>query len=197
MLTLNPLFHKLFALSGITAILAANIDTGELLLNVGDLSDEQAHQTSLTNAKLLRLKISMVACQHHQVLEEMIVSVSNQYHLIYLLPTHQITVRNFLYVILEKETSNLAHARHRIHALMEELSQQKDEVRLLEIETDYLMDTDGIRTKIKSVEDGDPAETEEETPSYLRTEAALRLLGIEPEDIQNAPKYSSFVEECP
>ena len=186
---LSPFFQKLFVLPGVTAILAVNIDTGEPLLCVGEMSDEKANRISSTNAKMLRLKLSMVADQYQQDVEDITVSLSDEYHLIYLLPAAEDEAHHFLYVILNKNMANLAYARHKISALLANLSQRRDDVRLLEIEADYLMDRDNIRTKIHDTEAGRNTNVTDDMPSFLRTEVALQLLGIEAIDIMNAEKY--------
>jgi len=186
---LNPLVQKLFDLPGISAILAVNIDTGEPLFSTGGLCDEKINRISMANAKIIRLRMSMVADQFNQELSDIIVSLNNEYHLIYLLPAFQNSPRNFLYIILQKDTANLAYSRHKINLLLESLLQHDDEVRLLEIETDYLIDKDNIRTKIGYTETGRIASTDEDVPAYLRTEVALQLLGVEAADIENAAKF--------
>ncbi len=188
MSVLSPFFQKLFILPGITAIVAANIDTGEPLLSVGNLCDEKISKVSMANAKLLRLKMSMAADQHAQTVEDITVSLNDEYHLIYPILALQETAHNFLYVILKKNVTNLAYCRHKIQTLLDCLTQSEDETRLLEIEADYLMDKNDIRTKIKNAEGGRVSESGDDMPSFMRTEVALQLLGVEAIDVESFSK---------
>ena len=133
----------------------------------------------------------MAADRGGQDVKDVTASISNEYQLTYPFPVppgHEMA-NSFLCVILDKNVANLAYARHKISALLENLSQRSDDVRLLEIETDFLMDKDDIRTKIQDAEAGRHADTSDEIPSYLRTEVALQLLGIETGDAIPAEKY--------
>lgn len=187
MSVLSPVFQKLFALPGVAAILAVDLDTGEPFQCVGDFSQEKIHRISITNSKMLRLKMSMVADQFDQEVENITISLSDGYHLLYLLPVVGNAARSFLHIVLQKDTVNLAYCRHHINVLLKHLSQSCDDVRLLEIESDYLMNRDEIRTRIRHVEANRPAPPADDAPAFLRTEAALRLLGIETPKTEDVP----------
>jgi len=86
--------------------------TNELDLNVA-----AAGNTDVVRAKMRTLEMLNL---HNETIEDILISLTGQYHLIRPL-THHTSKGIFLYLVLDRQRANLAMARHQIRRIEEHL----------------------------------------------------------------------------
>lgn len=112
--TLNAAMQDI---DGIMAAALVDYNSGMPLGMMGaglDLEVAAAGNSDVVRAKLRTM--DMLGIQGE--IEDILITLQSQYHIIYILPTHQL----FLYLALSKEKTNLAMARFKIKALAKNIS---------------------------------------------------------------------------
>jgi hypothetical protein len=89
-------------------------------------------------------------------IEDILITMDRQHHVIRLIHNDDDLPRHFLYLVLQRPGSNIAHARRR----------------LMQIERDVIA-TNRSRTRMAA-----PVHNYEELPAFLREDGVLKLLGI-------------------
>ena len=179
---IEPLVQSMIELTGCIAAAVVDIDSGETLARAGTLSAEVLEIAGVGNARLLRAQIGMAHGRQQQDVEDIVVSLSDEYHIIRLLRQHNKKSGRFLYLVLDRSLSTLALGRVKLAMIEKSISESVSDLRLIEIERDYVLDAQNLRTKVGRLE-LDRANTlysswDDEEPSYLRVDMALKLLGV-------------------
>ena len=118
------------------------------------------------------------------------ITLTDDYHLIRLVRCPGSDSRRFLYLILNRAEANLAYSRRKLAELVEDLVHSEGESRLLEIECDFALDRDNIRDKVERMISNRESNTipggvhDEEMFSFMNTEVALKLLGVDLDAVQ-------------
>jgi hypothetical protein len=182
---LDALVKFMISLPGATGAAIVDIESGQTLVGAGAVDAEVLAVCGVANARFLRFKTELAEEKYHQQIEDVLITLTDDYHIIRLIrrPGHK--ARQFLYLILDRALGNLALTRLKLTAIEEELTQSDTDSRLMDIECDYLMDSDNIRSKIERIRDYSDnnmfakSVRDEEIPAFMRTDVALKLLGVE------------------
>ena len=82
-----------------------------------DLNVAAAGNTDVVRAKMRTMEMLNL---HNETIEDILISLTSQYHLIRPL-THQTSKGIFIYLVLDRQRSNLAMARHQMRRIEEQL----------------------------------------------------------------------------
>lgn len=184
---LNALVQIMMSLPGASGAAIVDIDSGQTLARAGRIEAAVIEVTGIANARLLRAQIGLAKEQYNQGIEDVLIAFTEDYHLIRMIRNHQGETRRFLYLVLDRMAANLGLSRLKMTAIAEELTRSESESRLLDIECHYVMDVDSLRSKIERIENYGSNSlfamslSDEEIPAFMRTDVALKLLGVEPD----------------
>lgn len=112
--TLNSAMNSI---EGATAVALVDYESGMALGMQGsglNLEVAAAGNTEVVRAKLR----TMQALEIEGEIEDILITLNTQYHIIYIIPTQSL----FLYLALNKEKSNLAMARYKLRALSNDIN---------------------------------------------------------------------------
>ncbi|ENU26730.1 hypothetical protein [Acinetobacter modestus] len=110
----NFLLNQFSHIDGLIVLALIDIDDGAILESIGD------HYFNIDIAALEMANIFNIQRELAQQLDEMdylegiLISLQNQYHIIMPLESNQ---NLFLYSVLDRDSSNLAYARHEIQRI--------------------------------------------------------------------------------
>ena len=117
MASINNILAKLMELDGAMGACIVDSTSGMMLGSVGggvNLEVAAAGNTEVVRSK----RKTMKALDLNDKIEDMLITLGRQYHLIRLLSGNDAL---FVYLVLDKEKGNLALARHKLAALEKEL----------------------------------------------------------------------------
>ena len=107
-------------LPGVIGASVVDLSTGQSMAHVGDGSLDM-NLAATGNTQVMRAKIhAMDALKLNDEIEDILITLGSQYHIIRPL-IGKGSAGLFLYVALDKEKSNLAFSRHKIHAICKTL----------------------------------------------------------------------------
>lgn len=120
MSTVDTALKEAMEIDGALGVALVDIDSGMALgMNGGgpvDLEVAAAANTEVVRAKMR----AMTALKLEESIEDILITLESQYHLIRLLQRRQGSDL-FLYLVLDKTRSNLAMARHRLRRIESDL----------------------------------------------------------------------------
>lgn len=157
-----------------------DIETGECLARAGVTVTGVLETAGLVNARMLRAKMRFASDQHHETIEDVLITLDRHYHMIRLVSCSAGLASMFIYVILDKTVANLALARRKVADVQKQMveseaaTQQTEQARL------RLIGGELESSKVFGDEEGFP--NPDELPAFMRDDVAMRLLGI---DIEN------------
>lgn len=173
MSVLNNTINKAMQMPGTLACAAVDIETGQCLAHAGDSMEEMLEAAGVVNARMLRAEQSMAADQYKGSVEDVVITLNRQYHLIRLVQTAHASATTFLYVVMDRTIANLAIARRELEMLAQEMTRSTP-IRFTT--SDKVHGNAGIEIFSES-------EDEDELPPFMRNDVAYKLLGIVPEEM--------------
>ncbi|MFW0170134.1 hypothetical protein [Rothia sp. P4278] len=118
---LDASIQELLSIEGATGAALVDISSGMALASGGspgfDLTVAAAGNSNVVRAKLK----TMADLDVKGNIEDIMITLSSQYHLINVLNTSE-TSGLFVYLVLERNTANLALARHKLNAIASRIS---------------------------------------------------------------------------
>ncbi len=178
---LNALVELMIRMPGAIGAAIVDIETGQSIARAGDIAPELLETVGVANARYVRCQAKFAQNTDLQKVEDIMIVLTDHYHLIRVVQRADNYPRLFFYLVLNRAESSIAWSRLQLVAIENRMD---TDLRLLDIECDYVLDSYSIRTKIEriiSMHDygtlgvNDP---DEDVPAFMRTDVALRLLGI-------------------
>lgn len=118
---LDDSIKELLSIEGATGAALVDISSGMALASAGnpgfDLTVAAAGNSNVVRAKLK----TMADLGLDQKIEDMMITLGTQYHLINVLNTTE-TSGLFVYLVLDRNTANLALARHKLNSIASRIS---------------------------------------------------------------------------
>lgn len=118
---LDNSIQELLSIEGATGAAVVDISSGMALASGGnpgfDLSVVAAGNSNVVRAKLRTMKDINL----HGEIEDIMITLESQYHLINVLNTEE-TSGLFVYLVLDRNTANLALARHKLNTVSKRVS---------------------------------------------------------------------------
>jgi len=160
---------------GVNACAVVDIETGECLARAGVTVTGVLENAGLVNARLLRAKMRFASDQHHETIEDVLITLDRHYHIIRLIPCSAGLATMFLYVILDKTIGNLALTRRKIAEIQKRMVESESAAREIEQIRLRLI---GGELESSKVYGGNEVFPEIELPAFMCDDVAMRLLGI-------------------
>ncbi len=118
MANLDDVIDKALGIAGAYAASVSDYDSGMALSARSMRSGFDAELAGALNSEVVKAKMSAAKTLGlDNQIEDILISLSTQYHLIRLVPTTSL----FIYVALDRDKANLAMARHALKVLESEL----------------------------------------------------------------------------
>lgn len=185
MLTKNNgyrLFHdavdSAMLLQGAIACAMVDLESGTCLARAGNDKLSCLESAGLVNARLLRTQMQMLEDQHHEEIEDVLITLGHQYHLIHLI---HLTRSNadptfiFVYMVLDRESANVVMARRKLKEIRCALIATPAMTQSVDEERFAMLRMPSGRGKLDEV---DETWDDDELPPFMRDDVALKLLGI-------------------
>lgn len=156
--------------NGVNACAIVDIETGECLARAGVTVTGVLETAGLVNARMLRAKMRFASDQHHETIEDVLITLDRHYHMIRLIPCSSGLATMFIYAILDKTVANLALARRKVADVHKEMIHSEEEAVRIEALRRRLIGGELESSKVYGIE---------EMPPFMNDEVAMRLLGID------------------
>ena len=172
--------RNVMELNGANACAIVDIETGECLARAGVTVTGVLESAGLVNARMLRAKMRFASDQHHETIEDVLITLDRHYHMIRLIRSCTGFASLFLYVILDKEIANLALARRKVAEVQKQMVETEEAA--LEIERIRLRLVGGELEHSKVYGNMESFSQSDELPAFMCDDVAMRLLGINTAD---------------
>lgn len=114
MANLDQVMQEALGIAGAFAAAIADYDSGMTLAHQSNRASFDAELAGSLNSEVVKAKLSATkSLGISQSIEDVLISLSDQYHLIRLIPGTTL----FVYLALDRDKSNLAMARHSLKAV--------------------------------------------------------------------------------
>ena len=110
---LKEAIAEVMTLSGTVACAIVDIESGECLARAGVTVSGMLETAGLVNARMLRAKLSMVSDLSHDTIEDILITLGAQYHIIRLIHAGGGVPSMFIYLMLDRSLANLAISRRK------------------------------------------------------------------------------------
>jgi hypothetical protein len=170
MTALVKLLQNAMSLQGAVSGALIDLEDGDCIASAGNESALSLSLVGTVNARILRAKLRLLQdLEHEGTIEDMIITLSGQYHLIRLIQKHKQLPCSFFYLVLDRSRGNLTMARRALAAMEQVLAENPEMVTA----RPELMPTTMVLSSGNRRE-----EEEEEQPAFMRDDVVMRLLGI-------------------
>lgn len=164
---------------GVESCAIVDIETGECLARAGVAVTGFLETAGMVNAAMLRAKMHFAADQHHETIEDVLITLDRHYHMIRLVRCSAGHASLFLYAILDKQEANLALSRRKVAEVLREMVASDEMAKQIEKLRQRLT---GGELEPKVFGNVDSFAQPEELPAFMRDDVAMKLLGINTED---------------
>ena len=122
MSNMETALKEAMAIEGALGVAIVDYSSGLALGTLGTIKDLDLNVAAAGNTDVVRAKMRTMEMLnlHNETIEDILISLTNQYHLIRPLTRHT-SKGIFLYLALDRTRANLALARHRIRQIEEHL----------------------------------------------------------------------------
>jgi hypothetical protein len=123
MASLDIALKNAMAIEGALGVALVDYNSGMALGTLGSSSELDLNVAAAGNTEVVRAKLRTMEMLnlHHEAIEDILITLSGQYHLIRPL-TQKGSEGHFLYLALDRRRANLALARLRLRQIEDELS---------------------------------------------------------------------------
>ncbi len=177
--------ESMLSLPGAVCAAVVDLQSGRTLASAGTVDSAVLEKDADGSARFLRFKMGMREDSLSPDVEDLLISTPDRYHLLRLIRRGKEQPRQFLYLIVNRFASNLGYSRIKLTEIEGKLGCSEDAGRLMEIECDFVLDSEDIRHKIERLLSGNhrglhgSESAGDDIPAFMRTEVALKLLGVD------------------
>ncbi|MBC8143172.1 MAG: hypothetical protein H7Y38_17230 [Armatimonadetes bacterium] len=162
--------------NGVNACAIVDIETGECLARAGVTVTGVLETAGLVNARMLRAKMRFASDQHHETIEDVLITLDRHYHMIRLIACSAGLATMFIYVILDKTVANLALARRKVAEVQKQMVNSEESARQIDQTRLRLIGGELEPSKVYGEIEAFP---QDDLPPFMRDDVAMRLLGID------------------
>ncbi len=181
MTVISEVIHAVVELPGAVAGALVDLESGNCLIRAGREKMTGLSLVGAVNAQMLRAEMRQVQEQFpHEDIQDLMITVGKQYHLIRLVHLSDKLPCLFLYVVLARETANLMMARHTMAEVAWQLTQVKGVIQEVEsaqvtalLRNSPFHEMAGFNTKRERFTEEDEKDV---LPPFMREEAIMKLL---------------------